>query len=99
MVAGKTHLTSMNAQTKMSEKGQVVIPKDVRDSLGLNPGQQFDVLQTGGDIVLRPTGRTTGKSVAEVLADLRARVRYEGPAIPVEQLSWSPDFDEDDRSA
>ena len=93
------YYASMNAQTKMSEKGQVVIPKDVRDSLGLNPGQQFDVLQAGGDIVLRPTGRTTGKSVTEVLADLRARVRYEGPAIPVEQLSWSPDFDEDGLSA
>jgi AbrB family looped-hinge helix DNA binding protein len=88
----------MNAQTKMSEKGQVVIPKDVRDSLGLSPGQQFDVLQAGSDIVLRPTGRTTGKSVEEVMADLRARVRYAGPIIPVEQLSWSPEF-EDGRSA
>ena len=37
--------------------------------------------------------------VARAIVDLRARVRYEGPAIPVEQLSWSPDFDEDGLSA
>ena len=33
--------------TKLSSKGQIVIPEDIRDRLGLKPGDQFIVL--GGD--------------------------------------------------
>ena len=33
---------------------RITIPKEVRDALGLEPGQQVDVLQTGGRIELVP---------------------------------------------
>ena len=32
------------ATTKLSSKGQVVIPEDVRNDLGLNEGDQFVVI-------------------------------------------------------
>ena len=32
------------ATTKMSSKGQVVIPEEVRSRLGLEPGEQFIVV-------------------------------------------------------
>jgi len=43
----------MVATTKLSSKGQVVIPEEVRDSLGLEPGAQFVVLGDGDVVILK----------------------------------------------
>ena len=40
--------------TRMSSKGQVVIPEDIRRQLGLRAGTQFVVLGEGDVKVLRP---------------------------------------------
>lgn len=42
------------ATTRMSSKGQVVIPEEIREKLGLHPGTQFAVLGARGMIILRP---------------------------------------------
>ena len=39
--------------TKLSSKGQVVIPEDVRRELGLEPGAQFVVLGEGDVVILK----------------------------------------------
>ena len=39
--------------TKMSSKGQIVIPEDIRKSLGLNPGDQFVVVGDKDVIMLK----------------------------------------------
>jgi AbrB family looped-hinge helix DNA binding protein len=39
----------------LSSKGQLVIPKAIRERLGLHPGDALDFLvQDNGDVVLRP---------------------------------------------
>jgi AbrB family looped-hinge helix DNA binding protein len=40
--------------TTISSKFQIVIPKDVRDKLGLKPHQRFHVLEKGRTIILVP---------------------------------------------
>ncbi len=41
--------------TKMTAKGQVTIPKRLRDHLGLQPGSNVDFeLADGGCVVLKP---------------------------------------------
>lgn len=40
--------------TRLSSKGQVVIPKQVREELGLEPGTRFRVRVDEGSIVLEP---------------------------------------------
>lgn len=39
--------------TKLSEKGQVVIPKDFRKKMNLKPGNQFLVIATEDAIILQ----------------------------------------------
>lgn len=42
------------ARTKVSSKYQVVIPKEVRERIGLETGQQMEVIAKGGVITLVP---------------------------------------------
>jgi AbrB family looped-hinge helix DNA binding protein len=47
----------MGAFTTMTSKGQLTIPKEVRDRLGLVPGTRFFVTVKGDEVVARPKNR------------------------------------------
>ncbi len=57
----------MNAT--VSEKGQVTIPKALRDSLGIEPGQVLDFEEVGGRLVA--TKCRTGDGIAAVYGSLK----------------------------
>ena len=38
--------------------GRIVVPKPLRDALGLTPGSTVDISRYGGGLQLLPTGRT-----------------------------------------
>lgn len=65
----------------LSAKGQTVIPKPIREHLGLNPGDVLDfVVLENGDILLRP-------AVSDVKR-LRGLLHRPGrPAVTVEQMN------------
>lgn len=42
----------MSARTTISSKGQVVIPKDIRDSLSLKTGETLNVTREGRRIIM-----------------------------------------------
>jgi AbrB family looped-hinge helix DNA binding protein len=48
-------------QTKLSTKGQVVLPSRIRNKLGLRPGDPLDASVEGGCIVLTPRKRHSKK--------------------------------------
>ena len=83
---GKTHLTIMNAKTILSAKGQVVIPKDVRDALHLKPGQELDVIPMGGGVLIRPEMKKSGRSFEEIVSEIRSLYTHEGPPVSIEQM-------------
>lgn len=76
----------MNATTKISAKGQVVIPKTVRDALGLAPGQTLDVIKTAGGVLLRPSAAKSGESFEAITTRIRARVSHDGPPVSVAEM-------------
>jgi AbrB family looped-hinge helix DNA binding protein len=86
----------MNAYTKISGKGQVVVPKATRDRLGWQPGTDLEVVETGDAVTLRRKRRRETLSVAEAVARFREIYQHKGPPIPIEQLSWCPDRDDPD---
>jgi AbrB family looped-hinge helix DNA binding protein len=46
----------------LSSKGQTVIPKPIRDQLGLKPGDTIDfIMQANGDILIRPAVQNVQK--------------------------------------
>ena len=44
----------MNARAKMSSKGQVVVPKSVRDARGWGAGTELEFVEKGKDMVVQP---------------------------------------------
>ncbi len=77
----------MNAQTTVSSKGQIVIPKDVRDRLKITAGDQFEVVERPDGVLLRKATAKSHKSFDEVTAKIKSIVRYDGPPVSIEEMS------------
>jgi AbrB family looped-hinge helix DNA binding protein len=57
---------------KITTKGQVTIPADVRERLGLLPNTEVEIVVEGGQAVLRKLRRSRRRG-AKVVAHLRGR--------------------------
>ncbi len=66
------------ATTRMSSKGQVVIPEDVRRRLGLKAGSQFVVVASHDAVVLKPVIEPDMAQFDELLAEARSQARKAG---------------------
>lgn len=80
-------MSRMNARTTMSAEGQVVIPEDVWEELGLRPGEPIELAKVQGGVLLRPVPRKSGRSFDEIEAEIRRIVRYDGPPVSIEQMN------------
>lgn len=63
------------ATTKMSSKGQIVIPEEIRNRLGLKPGSQFVVVGDESTIVLKAISPPSMDDFDEVIAEARKQAR------------------------
>ena len=66
--------------TRLSTKGQIILPKNIRTSRAWGPGTEFTVEETGDGILLRPAGRFPEASLDEVVGCLRSKRRSITPA-------------------
>lgn len=64
--------------TKMSSRGQVVIPEEIRERAGLREGSQFVVLHHGDTVVLKIISEPSTEEFQEMLKTVRAQVRKAG---------------------
>lgn len=64
--------------TKMSSKGQIVIPEAVRDSLGLASGTQFVVVGRGDSVVLKIIEEPSMDEFKQLLSEARRSAKRVG---------------------
>ena len=64
--------------TRMSSKGQVVIPESVRRRLGLTPGQQFVVLGEDDVVVLKSVAVPSMRDFDGMIREARKAARNAG---------------------
>ena len=66
------------ATTKMSSKGQVVIPEEIRNRLGLKAGVQFIVLGERDVVILKALSAPSMKDFDELVTKARKQARKTG---------------------
>jgi AbrB family looped-hinge helix DNA binding protein len=66
------------ATTKLSSKGQVVIPEEVRNHLGLNEGDQFVVIGQGDAVILKVITPPKLEEFRELLNQARSEAKRAG---------------------
>lgn len=69
--------------TRLSSKGQVVIPKHVREAHGWTAGQEFEIVETDTGIVLRPRSPFSQTTLDEVVGC----AEYDGTRVSTERLT------------
>lgn len=66
------------ATTKLSSKGQVVIPEEIRDRLGLKPGAQFVVLGDRDVVILKVIQSPDMAQFGEIVGRARKTAKRAG---------------------
>ena len=64
--------------TKMSSRGQVVIPEEIRERLGLKAGSQFVVVGDKDTVILKSISPPSMKEFDELIAEARKQARRVG---------------------
>lgn len=66
------------ATTKMSSKGQVVIPEEIRKRLGLKPGSQFVVVGDKDTVILKAISPPSMEDFTMLVKEARKQARAAG---------------------
>mgnify|MGYP006312394343 CR=1 FL=1 len=66
------------ATTKMSSKGQVIIPEAIRKKMNLKPGDQFVVVGAGDSVILKSITPPSMDQFVELLDEARTKARRAG---------------------
>jgi AbrB family looped-hinge helix DNA binding protein len=66
------------ATTKLSSKGQVVIPEEIRDRLGLKPGAQFVVVGDRDVVILKVIQTPDMSEFDDIVAHARKAAKRAG---------------------
>jgi AbrB family looped-hinge helix DNA binding protein len=73
--------------TRLSSKGQIILPKTVRDHHHWAPGTDFSVEDTGDGVLLRPIKTGQPSRLEDVVGSLRVK----GPARTIEEMDAAVD--------
>ena len=66
------------ATTRMSSKGQVVIPEEIRDKLGLKAGTQFVVVGNRDVVILKAISAPSVREFNDLIGQVRQEARRAG---------------------
>ena len=66
--------------TRLSTKGQIILPKAIRDARAWGPGTEFTVEETREGILLRPAAHFPDTKLEEVAGSLWSKRKSKTPA-------------------
>lgn len=79
------------ATITLSSKGQIVIPKEIRDELHWEAGTLITLLSSASGVMLKAVPKKTGRR----LEDLIGMLKHDGPALSTEELCAPVDYSAD----
>jgi antitoxin PrlF len=74
---------------KVSSKGQIVIPKEIRKKLGVRGGEKLLVLTRNGDILLRKTEEVSIEDIAKKIEKVTKEESIDVDKIVAEAVEWA----------
>jgi antitoxin PrlF len=74
---------------KVSSKGQIVIPGEVRRKLGVKGGEKLLVLTRNGDILLRKTKEASIGDIAKKIEKVTNEESIDVDTIVAEAVEWA----------
>lgn len=79
----------------LAERGQIVIPKEARDALGLKPGARLKLRVEGGRLLIEKQvqldlSRWVGKAVDDGLTTAQALAELRGRPVPWQEAGAKP---------
>ena len=78
-------------KSRLTEKGQVTIPKPLRDSLGLEPGQELEFEEQDGRLVVRRVA--PADPLRQLLGLVRERTDVDAFLAETRGPGWQADRD------
>lgn len=79
------------ATITLSSKGQVVIPKEIRDELHWDAGTRITLVSSASGVTLKAVPNKTGRK----LEDLIGMLKHNGPPLSTEDLCKPVDYSAD----
>jgi AbrB family looped-hinge helix DNA binding protein len=73
--------------TVMSSKGQIIIPKALRDSYRWQLGTKLEVHETAEGLLLKPVLIENKNNLHLGLQAIRAGIAYKGPALSIKEMN------------
>ena len=80
------------ATITLSSKGQVVIPKEIRDELHWEAGTELTLVSNASGVTLKAVPKKTGRN----LCDLIGMLKHDGPPLSTVALCQPVDLNEED---
>ncbi len=74
---------------KLSSKGQIVIPREIRKKLGLKGGEKLLVLTCDGDIVLRKAKQASLDDLGERIDRVVKEEHIDVDKLVAEAIEWA----------
>jgi antitoxin PrlF len=74
---------------KVSSKGQVVIPKEIRERLGILPGEKIIVMTRDEEIVLKKARRLRLEELSEKIAGAAEKNKIDVEKLIDEAVRWA----------
>ena len=74
---------------KVSSKGQIVIPREIRKKMGMKGGEKLLVLTRNGDILLRRTKEASAEDISKKLEKVITEESLDVDKIVAEAIEWA----------